>query len=152
MAGFLKRVFGGKKAEADARPTCENEPLQAVFEEFCATFCHKPGQNFMADARANADEEFLRWLRWDNDEPEPKAILRLMVDLTRSGRHVWECEKGFSLYHEGSWYRGGGPSEASCNALSVLAQVWGVPFTVYYTEFEGGPYMVKRFTPAPNTE
>jgi hypothetical protein len=148
MAGLLKRLFGGTKAmESAPAPYCENEPLEAVYREFCATVEHRPGENFMAWARENTDDRFLKWLHPDSEEPEPKAILRLVVDLTRSGRRLWEMEKGFSMYHDGSWHRGGGPSEETCAGLGVLAQAWGTEFKVYYTEFEGGPYMVKRFSP-----
>ena len=149
MGGFLKRLFGSKTPESPpAAASCENESLEAVYEEFCATFCHKPGRNFMAWARKNTEESFLKWLHWDNEEPEPKAMLRLLVDMTRNGQHVWELDKGFSMYHEGSWDRGGGPSQATCEGLNVLAEAFKLDFKVYFTEFEGGPYMVTRFSPA----
>lgn len=150
MTGILKRLFGRKKEEAAPRASCEGEPLEAVYEEFCAAFCHKPGQNFMAYARQNADDEFLKWLHWDNEEPEPKALLRLLVDMTRNGQHVWELKEGFEMYHEGSWHRGGGPSEETCKDLAILAQEWGVEFKVYFTETEDGPFMVHRFSPPSN--
>jgi hypothetical protein len=147
MGGFLKRLFREKKTEHVPVQSCEGEPLEAVYQEFCATFCHKPGVNFMTWARGNTGGWFFKWLHPDSNEPEPKAILRLLVDMTRSGQHVWELDKGFSMYHEGSWHRGGGPSDETCAGLNVLAEAFGLEFKVYYTEFEDGPYMVKRFTP-----
>ena len=153
MAGFFKRLFGGKQGQPPPqRESCEGEPLSAVYEEFCATFCHKPGQNFMAYARQHADEEFLRWLHWDNEEPEPKALFRLLVDMTRNGEYVWDLKEGFEMYHDGSWHRGGGPSEETQQGLAVLAEEWGVQFTVYYTETEDGPFMYHRFSPTAKAE
>ena len=149
MAGFLKRLFGGKKEEPApaSQVACEGEPLEAVYEEFCATFCHKPGQNFMAYARQHADEEFLRWLHWDNEEPEPKALIRLLVDMTRNGQYIWDMKEGFEMYHHGGWDRGGGPSEETGKGLAILAEEWGVTFTVYYEETENGTMMYARYSP-----
>jgi hypothetical protein len=149
VAGFLKRLFGKKEEPATPpRPSCEGEPLEAVYDEFCATFQHKPGQNFMAHARREADEEFLKWFHWDNEEPEPKALFRVLVDMTRNGNYIWDLKEGFEMYHHGDWDRGGGPSEATCKGLAILAEEWNTTFTVYYEESENGTMMYSRFSPS----
>jgi hypothetical protein len=114
------------------------EKIEDLYEEFCRTFCFRPGVNFMDYLKAEGHTDLIKWFHWTTPEPEPKAIIRLMVATTRAGQHVWD-KKGLSLFHDGSWDRGGGPSDYTKDALSVLAKVLVKPIKVGYQEKQYGP-------------
>lgn len=96
------------------------EEAQADYEAFCADFCLRPGTRFMDFLEAQGVTRLKRWLHWTTPEPEPKAFIRLMLELTRHGRQLGD-QPGISMLLEGRWSQGGGPSSASREALSVLA-------------------------------
>jgi len=147
MFGFLRRWFGAapqvERGREGVRP---EEDLDDLYAEFCRTFCHRPGVNFMAFLRAEGVTRMIDWLRPDSPCALPKGIIRLFVDGTRKGINAWQVP-GLSLNYEGNWRHGGLPGQESLDAVSVLAQILGKPITLYYTEKPGGALMKMEFQP-----
>jgi hypothetical protein len=157
MISFLRKLFGrsgqtstptntGSSGQQSAQSVGPDEKIEDLYDEFCRTFCFRPGVNFMDYLKAEGHTDLIQWFHWTTPEPEPKAIIRLVVATTRLGQNIWD-KKGFSLYHDGSWDRGGGPSDYTKDALSVLAKVLGKPITVGYTVIQDGPIMLIKFEP-----
>jgi hypothetical protein len=156
MIGFLRKLFGGS-GQASA-PTGDPSPRQSgqsvgpdekiedLYEEFCRTFCFRPGVNFMDYLKAEGHTDLIQWFHWTTPEPEPKGIIRLVVATTRLGQNIWD-KKGLVLFHEGNWDRGGGPSDYSKQALSVLAKILGKRIRIGYTEKQNGPILQITFEP-----
>jgi hypothetical protein len=157
MIGLLRKLFGrsrgtdtrsdpalSAKAAKDVRP---DEPLEDVYKEFCATVCFRPNTNLMEYLKANGHTDLINWFHWDTTEPEPKALIRLFVSTTRRGDALWE-KKGLTLYHDGGWdITGGGPSQYTQDALSVLAKILQKSIKVGYTEKPDGPIIMMVFEP-----
>lgn len=147
LGGFFRRLFGAtppcEEAAEGVRP---DESLEALHAEFCRSFCHQPGVNFMGFLRTKGLTRLSDWLHWETTDPLPKAFIRLAVDATRKGHAIWE-KQGLSLSYEGNWDQGGLPGQESRDALSVLAQVIGKPIKLYYREKPEGPDMVREFQP-----
>src|SRR5947209_809489 len=155
MISFLRKLLGGSgqtsasagagsSGQQSGHSVAPDEKIEDLYEEFSRTFCFRPGMNFMDYLKAEGHTDLIQWFHWSTQEPEPKAIIRLVVATTRLGQNIWD-KQGFSLYHDGSWDRGGGPSDYTKNALSVLAKVLGKPITVYYTEKQDGPILLIKF-------
>ena len=150
MAGFLQKLFGGKKQPQPAAGVQPDESLDDLYEEFCRTFCHKPGVNFMQYLREKNATRMIAWLHPSTPCALPKSFIRLFVGTTRAGQNLWE-KPGVTMAYNGNWTAGGGlPPQESQDALSVLAQMWEKPIKLYYTETEGGPTMVMMFHPHPD--
>lgn len=144
--GFLRKLFGGARAEEKAGLR-DDESLDALYEEFCRTFQHRPGENFMEYLHATDATKMIAWLQPETPCALPKGFIRLAVDTTRKGYRIWE-QPGLSMYYEGNWTAGGGlPPEESQEALSVLAQMLNLKIKLYYTETQGGETMVMEFIP-----
>ena len=125
----------------------DDESLADLHSEFCRTFEHKPGVNFMEFLEREGVTRMIEWLRPETPCAIPKGFVRLAVDSLRKGYNLWESD-GVSMAYEGNWTAGGGlPPQESQDALSVLAQILEKPIKLYYTEFEGGPQMLKEFVP-----
>ncbi len=158
MIGLLRKLFGKSPATENrsgpapsagaAKDVRPDEPLEDVYKEFCATVCFRPNTNLMEYLKANGHTDLIKWFHWDTTEPEPKALIRLFVSTTRRGDRIWEKKGGLMLYHDGGWdITGGGPSQYTQDALSVLAKILEKPIKVGYTEKPGGPIMVMVFEP-----
>jgi len=150
MAGFLRKLFSkGHSSETGtsaATGVRSDERMEDLYEEFCRTFCHRPGVNFMDHLNEEGVTRLIDWLHWDTSDPVPKSFIRLAVDATRGGHKIWE-KKGLSMYYEGGWDQGGRPGQESRDALSVLAQVLGKPIKLYYREKPDSSDMVMEFEP-----
>jgi hypothetical protein len=96
--------------------------------------------------RAEGVTRLADWLHWSTPEAEPKAIIRLVLELMRRGQNFWD-QPGISLYVDGRWSAGGGPSKESQDALSVLAQVLEKPIKVYFRKKPAEPILVMEFHP-----
>lgn len=125
----------------------EDEEIQALYEEFGRTFCHRPGVNFMAFLRAEGVTRMIDWLHPSTPCALPKGFIRLAVDATRKGSRFWETREPIRMYYEGNWNQGGLPGRESLDALSVLAQILDKSITLYYTPKQGGDLMVMTFDP-----
>ena len=125
----------------------DDENLPVLHAEFCRTFQHKPGVNFMEFLEREGVTRMIEWLRPETACAIPKGFVRLAVNSVRKGFNVWEME-GISMAYEGNWTEGGGlPPQESLDALSVLAQILEKPIKLYYTEFDGGSQMMIEFVP-----
>ena len=144
---FFRRLFGTTPPSAEAaegvRP---DESLEALHAEFCRSFCHRPGVNFMEFLRSQGVTRLIDWLHWDTNDPLARSFIRLAVDATRRGHKIWE-KPGLTMSYEGNWDHGGLPGQESRDALSVLAQVLGKPIKLYYQEKPDGPHLVMEFKP-----
>src|SRR6516164_3645818 len=138
VASIMGAATEGPKGLASAH---EGEQAKADYDSFCANFCFRPETRLMEFLEAEAVTRLESWFHWSTREAEPKAIIRLMVELTRQGVNVWE-QPGISLFLDGRWSQGGGPSSESQAALSVLAQVLEKPIKVYYRQKPRDPIMV----------
>jgi hypothetical protein len=147
LGGFFRRLFGTTpRCEESAEGVRPDESLEALQAEFCRSFCHQPGVNFMDFLRTEGVTQLSDWLRGDTTDPLAQAFIRLAVDASRKGHKVWE-KQGLSLSYEGNWDQGGLPGQESMEALSVLAQVIGKPIKLYYREKPDGPDRVREFPP-----
>jgi hypothetical protein len=148
LGGFFRRWFGtSPPVRGGTAGVRADESLDDLYEEFCRTFCHRPGVNFMDFLRAEGVTRMIDWLRPDSLCALPRGIIRLFVDATRKGTRVWEVPGPITMNYEGNWDRGGLPEQESLDAVSVLAQILGKPIKLYYTEKPGGPQMVMEFQP-----
>jgi hypothetical protein len=147
VGGVLTRWFGRARpvggSAAGVRP---DESLDDLYAEFCRSFCHRPGVNFMDSLKADGVTRMIDWLRPDSPCAIPKAFIRLAVDATRKGNKVWE-QPGLSMLYEGNWSQGGLPGQESRDAVSVLAQILGKTIKLYYRESQDGPLVVMEFQP-----
>ena len=124
----------------------EHDEAKAEYEEFCATFCVRPGTSLMELLRTQGHRDLLRWLDPSSDEAEPKAVVRLLVEATRQGLNLWD-QRGITLYLEGRWSRGG-PSDQTRQALGFLAEALHLPVTLYHRKAQGSDQVTKmEWTP-----
>jgi hypothetical protein len=100
----------------------------------------------MGFLEAQGVTRLVNWLHWSTPEAEPKAFIRLMLQLVRRGQQIWD-QPGIRVFVDGRWSQGGGPSRESQAALSVLAQVLEKPIKVYYRRKPRDPIMVMEFRP-----
>lgn len=142
-AGVLGAPADGPKASAAAQ---EGEQAKPDYEAFCANFCFRPGTRLMDFLQAEGVTRLQEWLHWSTPQAEPKAFIRLMLELMRRGQNLWD-QPGITLFVDGRWSQGGGPSPESQQALSVLSQVLEKPIKVYYRKKPGDPMMVMEFHP-----
>lgn len=122
------------------------EDVQREYEEFCQTFYFLLGERLIDFLVTNKVDRLSAWFHPSTPEPEPKCFIRFANDATRKGVQVWQ-QPGLSLYLEGRWDQGGGPSQYSRDCLSVLAQILGMPIKVFYRPTEDAELMVLRFEP-----
>jgi hypothetical protein len=148
FGGFFRRWFGkSPQARGGAAGVRPDESLDDLYAEFCRTFCHRPGVNFMDFLKAEGVTRMIDWLRPDSPCALPKGFIRLAVDATRKGYKVWEVREPIYMNYEGNWDQGGLPGRESLDALSVLAQILGKPIKLYYREKPDGELMVMDFQP-----
>jgi hypothetical protein len=143
VAGILGAGDGSPRGTGSAR---EGQLAKPDYDAFRATFCCRPGRKLADVLEAEGVTRLTAWLHWGTPEPEPKAFIRLMLELMRRGESIWD-QSGISLYVEGRWSQGGGPSRESQDALSVLAQILAKPIKVYYEKRPGDPMAVMEFQP-----
>jgi hypothetical protein len=124
----------------------EGEQAKPDYEVFCASFCFRPETRLMDFLEAEGVTRLKSWFHWSTPEAEPKALIRLMLELMRQGVKIWE-QPGLSLFLDGRWSQGGGPSSESQAALSVLTQILVKPIKVYYRQKPAEPIMVMEFRP-----
>jgi hypothetical protein len=125
-----------------------DERLDDLYDEFCRTFCIRPGVPLIEYLRAQGVTRLADWLHPSTNCALPKGFIRLAVDATRKGSKIWEVDEPIRMRYEGNWTAGGGlPPQESRDALSVLSQVLKIPISLYYTEIQGGPLMVMGFEP-----
>jgi hypothetical protein len=124
----------------------EGEHAKPDYEAFCVNFCFRPGTKLMDFLEAEGATRLRTWLHWSTPEAEPKAFIRLMLELMRREQPIWD-QPGISLFLDGRWSEGGGPSRESQDALSVLAQILQKPIKVYYRQKPRDPIMVIEFQP-----
>jgi hypothetical protein len=124
----------------------EGEHAKPDYDAFCAGFCFRPGAKLMDFLEANKVEQLSAWLHWSTPEAEPKAFIRLMLELMRRGHNIWD-QPGISVFVDGRWSVGGGSSSASQDALSILAQILEKPIKVYFRQKPGAPIMFVEFGP-----
>ncbi|MCA1596026.1 MAG: hypothetical protein LC772_06340, partial [Chloroflexi bacterium] len=139
--------MGAGPASPTAAGVREDESLEDLYQEFCRTFCHRPGVNFMEFLRAEGVTRMVDWLRPDSPCAIPKGLIRLLVDSTRKGSHLWDNADPIRMRYEGNWDSGGVPPHDSLDALSVLAQIFKKPIKLFYTEKPDGSLMVMEFHP-----
>src|SRR5437870_10244057 len=96
---ILRRLFGRAQAPVGVR---EEEGIEALYEEFCRTFCHRPGVNFMDFRRAEGVTRMIDWLRPETPCALPKGFIRLAVDATRKGHKFWEVREPLYMNYEGN--------------------------------------------------
>jgi hypothetical protein len=142
-ASIMGAADDGPKGTASAD---EGEQAKPDYEAFCADFCFRPGTKLMDFLEVEGVTRLQAWLHWSTPEAEPKAFIRLMLELVRRGQNIWD-QPGISLFVDGRWSQGGGPSGESQDALSVLAQILAKPIKVYYRQKPGDPMMVMEFQP-----
>src|SRR5688572_12058798 len=131
MIGFLRKRLDPHSAPEGVR---DDESLEALYDEFCRTFCHKPGVNFMKFMKDEGVTHLIDWLRPETPCALPKGFIRLAVDATRKGYKFWE-QPGVNMMYEGNWTEGGGlPPKESLDAVSVMAQILEKPIKLYYTD------------------
>jgi len=148
FSDFFRRRFGkSPPAEGGAAGVRPEEDLDDLYAEFRRTFCHRPGVNFMDFLKAEGVTRMIDWLRPDNPCALPKGFIRLAVDATRKGHKFWEVRQPIYMNYEGNWDQGGLPGRESLDALSVLAQILGLPIKLYYREKPEGELMVMEFQP-----
>jgi hypothetical protein len=133
----------GPKGVASAH---EGEQAKSDFDRFYASFYFRSETKLMDFLEAEGVTRLKSWFHWSTPDAEPKAIMRLMLELTRQGMNIWD-QPGISLYLDGRWSQGGGPSSESQAALSVLAQILEKPIKVYYRQKPSEPIMVAEFRP-----
>jgi len=149
MTGFIRRVFGSASPPSGARGAsarAQDTIDDALFEEFCRTFCYRPGVNFMDFLKAEGVTRMIEWLRPATTCALTKAFIRLAVDATRKGQNIWEMP-GLSMLYEGYWDPESLPGRDSLDAMSVLAQILAKPIKVFYREKVDGELMVMKFEP-----
>lgn len=135
------RFTGDPPAADPALPGVgQDEPIEAIHEEFARTFCHRPGENLVAHLRKAGTTRLLDWLAPEANSAESMAFVRLAVDATRKGMPLWE-QTGFHGFRDG-----GPPPIPTQDALSVLAQTLGKPIKLYYEKPDGAT-MVLDFAP-----
>jgi hypothetical protein len=118
---------------------CEGPGFWLEYDEFCEGFEYQPGKRLMKDyVLAEDDRRLSTWLDWQGREPEPKAIMRLMLAMMRSRENIWD-KPNLVLFRQGQWSAGGGPSPASQECLSVMAQLIGKMITVSYKSSQDAP-------------
>jgi hypothetical protein len=146
MAGFLRKLFGSASATpaftTTANAVQSAEESAALYDEFCRTFCHRPGVNFMEFLKSEGVTRMIDWLNPAIVSPLPKAFVRQMVNATRKGEQVWDMA-AISLLLEGE----GLPDQNSQDALSVLSQILEKPIKVFYRTTADSELMVLRFAP-----
>ena len=144
MIGFLRKKLGRDSAPEGVR---DDESIEALYEEFCRTFCHRPGVNFIQYLRDQGVTRMIEWLRPETPCALPRDFIRLAVDATRKGDKTWE-QPGVNMMYLDNWSDGGGlPTQESRDALSALAQILEKPIKLYYTQTEGGELMLMEFEP-----
>jgi len=142
IASFTHRIEGGPGGQS---ATFGEDTVEAEFEEFRRTFCHRPGENFWDFLEKEGVTNLQKWLRPDCPNPEPKAIIRLLLDMQKRGENLWD-QTGVSIFHMGRWSEAGGePTTFSQEALSVLTQIWGKPIELFYEPEPDGQIMVMKF-------
>jgi hypothetical protein len=148
MIGFIRKLFGGSTPPSHAvvDGTRQAESIDALYEEFCRTFCHKPGVNFMDFLKTEGITRMIDWLRPVTPCALPKGFIRLAINATRKGENIWE-KPGISMLYEGNWDHGGVPGRESSDAVSVLAQILGIPIKLFYRTTPDGELMVMKFEP-----
>lgn len=127
----------------------EGEAFQRECEEFFTLFYHRPEEKLIEYIESNGDDRLRSWFDWKCPEPEPKAFVRLMLAIIRSGRGIWDLP-GIIIYFQGRWSRGGEPSQRSQECLSVISQLTGKPISLLYGPEPGLPsesMKVLRFLP-----
>ena len=150
---LLQKIFG-RPVPAAPTPTSSivaaaahgEDTAAAEYREFCDTFYVKPRVKFIDFIRRHRVQPLDDWLRPETTEAEPKALVRMMLQLTKEGTQIWDVP-GLSLYLQGRWDQGGGPSPVSRDAISQFAQVIGKPVKVFYRVTEDGPEQVLEFAP-----
>ena len=123
-----------------------DEAARREYDAFCAQFCFQPGRNFREFLEAEKVTRLIAWLEPQSGEPEPRAFIRLILDMIGRGQNVWD-QPGISMLVEGRWSQGGGSSQESRDAISVLSQILGMPIKVYFRETPDGPLLVRCLTP-----
>ncbi|MGD8237514.1 MAG: hypothetical protein PVH68_03090 [Armatimonadota bacterium] len=141
------------EAELEEAPSAtagcwEHEESKPEYEEFCAGFCFKPGTKLMEYLESEGPPELRSWLHWETREAEPKAFIRLMLQLMREGQNIWD-QLGITFFLDGRWSEGGGPSMESSEAMAMLADVLGKQIKYIYQETPAGDaeYMMLVYDP-----
>jgi hypothetical protein len=124
----------------------EGEQAKSDYEAFADAFCLRPGVKLMDFLDAEGVIKLKAWLHWSTLEAEPKAFIRLALDLLRRGQSLGD-QPGISFFVDGRWSQGGGPSQPSQDALSVLAQVLQKPIKVFFRKKPAEPILVMEFHP-----
>jgi hypothetical protein len=86
LGSVFRRLLGTTPpCEEAAGGVRSDESLEALHAEFCRSFCHQPGVNFMEFLRTEGVTRLIEWLHWDTTDPLAKAFIRLAVDASRKG-------------------------------------------------------------------
>jgi hypothetical protein len=145
-AQFTDRINAGEpKGVAYAHG---EENLEEEHRQFCESFCFKPGVRLMDFLKQEGITRMVDWLDWRSPYPEPKAIIRLALDMIQRGENFWD-QAGICMFVTGARANRGEPAQESQDAISVLSQITGKPIKVYYHDQPGSdaPLMVKEFEP-----
>lgn len=143
---FKKLFLRGEPAQGPPVGVGDSEDISDLHVEFCQTFCHRPGVNFIDCLKAEGVDRLVAWLNPATECSLPKGFVRLAVDGTHKGIKIWEVP-GITMMYENDGANGGLPSQESLDALSVLAQVLGKPIKLFYYPVPGGDLMVKEWNP-----
>ncbi len=140
-AGFTGKADSIKAAAG----AYEGEAAQAEYAEFCAAFFHKPGVKFSDFVDQNQIARLKKWMQPETLEPEPKAFIRLILEMNRQQINFWE-EVGVSIYLKKRTEYGGGPSPESMACVSLLAQALDKPITYYFPDPDSDEVKALDFT------
>ncbi|MCI0357575.1 MAG: hypothetical protein L0211_03705 [Planctomycetaceae bacterium] len=140
-------ITGRQDSEPKATAGCwEHAESKPEYERFRASFCLPTGIKLTDVIERDGLSPLRNWLHFESDDAEPKAFIRLMLALADRGESFWD-QPGISLFLEGRWSQGGGPSPASDEALAILAHTLGKPIKLFFIKKPGDPLWVNTYEP-----
>lgn len=90
--------------------------------------------------------ELKAWLDCKSPDAEPKAFIRLALMLSENGESILN-QPGISIFLDGRWTEGPGPSQQSDRGLALLARALHVPIKLYFTKTPGAPPWMNEYKP-----
>jgi hypothetical protein len=123
------------------------------YQEFCARFCFKPGIKLVDFLNANQMSTLQNWFRPSTQEPEPKAFVRLCLNMLATNQNFWENTGELIFFIDGKYSQGGGPSKQSQEALAALSLVLDRKITTYFVkDINQTPHQFLKIQFAPKAQ
>jgi hypothetical protein len=119
--------FSGQAQASDV------EAARANHQQFLDTVLVRPGVRLVDSLKGLGAGQVVDWFRPETAEPEPKALAQLFLDIAKRGQTLAE-QPGFDVFIHGRWSAGGGPSDASYEALQWIVKATGRPIKVFFQE------------------